>query len=69
MENDDHADLSKIFRGVGDNVPNSIARLCEEHQNLIRCKSKNWHQWHLKYVKLFNIEHCHASHASYLKPM
>ena len=50
MESDDHADLSKMFQGVGDNVPDSMASLWEQQQNLLRCKTKNAYRWHPKYV-------------------
>lgn len=49
-QNDDHADLSKMFEGGGDNVPDSMASLWEQQQSLLRCKSKNAYRWHPKYV-------------------
>jgi len=50
MENDDHADLSNMFEGAGNNVPDSMASLWEQQQNLLRCKTKNAYRWHPKYV-------------------
>lgn len=50
MEHDDHADFAKMFDGVGDNVPDSMASLWEQQQNLLGCKSKNAYRWHPKYV-------------------
>ena len=35
MQNDDHADLTKMFEEVGDNVPDSMASLWEQQQNLL----------------------------------
>lgn len=49
MEHDDHADFAKMFDGVGDNVPDSMASLWEQQQNLLGCKSKNAYRWHPKY--------------------
>lgn len=50
MEHDDHADLSKMFEGVGDNVPDNMASLWEQQQNLLICTRKNAYRWHPKYV-------------------
>lgn len=51
MENDDHADLSKMFEGVADNVPDSMGSLWEQQENLLRCKTKNAYRWHPKIYK------------------
>ena len=47
MSHDDHADLSAIFESTN-NVPEHMASLWQQQQELLACKHKNAYRWHPK---------------------
>ena len=48
MDDEDHTDLSAMFDKAGSNVPEHMASLWEQQQQLLRCKSKKAYRWHPK---------------------
>ena len=47
MTDEDHADLSVMFKGAN-NIPEHMSSLWEQQQKLLASKSKNAYRWHPK---------------------